>query len=73
MWAALDVVKAHLGGFKNWPPALQEAFSKAIIDPNQRLTTAEIKHAQKLAAEHGWERADGVDSGYRESSAPVLP
>jgi hypothetical protein len=60
LWAAIDVVKAQLGPFANWPDALKAAFSAAVIDADQTLTEAEMRHAQELAAQYGWERDNGT-------------
>lgn len=57
MWLALDALKIHIGGFKNWPPNLQEAFSDAIID-QRPLTTEDIKRTHELAEQLGWERSE---------------
>lgn len=34
MFSAIDVVKANVGDFDNWPVVLKDAFSAAIIDPS---------------------------------------
>lgn len=53
MWEALDLIRSRVGGFEQWPEALKEKFSTAIID-RRPLTDSEIAHAQTVAKEYGW-------------------
>lgn len=58
LFYAIDIVKAHIGGFVNWPIELKDAFSEAIIDTSP-LTEEEIRWARELAHRYGWQRSNG--------------
>lgn len=54
MWAAVDVVKEHVGPIALWPEPLREAFSRLVVADDQRLSLREIAWARKLAERFGW-------------------
>lgn len=56
LWAALDVVNEHLGGFANWPEPLKEAFADALIDSSPP-SEDDIAWARELCERFGWEKS----------------
>jgi hypothetical protein len=69
LWAALDVVREHVGEFDMWPLALKVAFSAAIIDTSP-ATEADIQRTHELAKRFGWERVQSKET--RRTASEVL-